>query len=543
MADSRYRIVASTADGRSATAFYQPPFSDEEMDDYVRAIGLVRRQRSAVTDRAAILKEIGSKLFASVVDQPEVSGVVLAAQAAAASRDHGLQITLRLSGAPELMRFPWELLYKQPRFLAQSERTPVVRSLDIGTTRRVREVRFPLRILGIISSPTGYPELDTARERRNLEQALAPLVSAGLVDISWLSHATLGELGRRVSQPDEIHVIHYIGHGAYDLATESGTLVLETEQGRPRDVSGEEFAEMLQDESSLRLVVLNSCEGARTSRVDPFSGVATALLHIDIPAVVAMQFEISDEAAIAFSGTLYSALTSGSSIAAAVAPARRSIIGAERRTEFATPVLYLRDGEARLFNFHDPYPEEEHQQAPQHAHTIATDTVGGTSEVREADRDSDAAVGKRPGVARESSAQIGVDRAPHEDSPTPGEPKGATGPSHPLREPVRWSAAIEYEIFSGLKHRVLIRLHGREHHVIEYRVGAWKVEVTVDGEAPRLPLGHVDRITLTDGGTQVRCAITTAMGGSGWPWNCTRVDSITADDQEVPLSHGNIKKS
>ena len=107
---------------------------------------------------------------------------------------------------------------------------------------------------------------------------------------------------------------------------------------------------MLQDEDSLRLVVLNSCEGARTSHVDPFSGLATSLVEFDIPAVVGMQFEISDEAAVAFAGALYRALAQGLPIDAAMGPARRAIIAAGRRAEFGTPVLFLRGSNARLFD-------------------------------------------------------------------------------------------------------------------------------------------------------------------------------------------------
>jgi tetratricopeptide (TPR) repeat protein len=161
--------------------------------------------------------------------------------------------------------------------------------------------------------------------------------------------ATLAELGRRFSKPDDIHVLHYIGHGAYDEATETGVLVLETPQGRVDDVSGDDLGAMLQDEQSLRLVVLNSCEGARTSRIEPFSGVATSLLGFDIPAVIGMQFEISDEAAIAFSESLYTGLAQGLPVDAALAPARRAI-RAQRHTEFATPVLFLRATDAGLFD-------------------------------------------------------------------------------------------------------------------------------------------------------------------------------------------------
>ena len=112
---------------------------------------------------------------------------------------------------------------------------------------------------------------------------------------------------------------------------------------------------MLQDERALRLVVLNSCDGARTSHIDPFSGVATSLIEFDIPAVVGMQFEITDLAAIAFSESLYTGLAHGMPIDAAVGPARRAIM-AMTTAEFGTPVLFLRDGDARLFDIDNPEP-------------------------------------------------------------------------------------------------------------------------------------------------------------------------------------------
>ena len=46
-------------------------------------------------------------------------------------------------------------------------------------------------------------------------------------------------------------------------------LVLENEQGHPRLVTGGFLGTVLHNKRSLRLVVLNSCEGARGSRSDP----------------------------------------------------------------------------------------------------------------------------------------------------------------------------------------------------------------------------------------------------------------------------------
>jgi hypothetical protein len=343
-----YTVTAESSDGRKGRGSFTPPLTDDELDNLVRDVGLVRRSRGSQQGRLDELEEFGSGLFAALVRE-QLADVYHSARAAAQDRKRGLRITLNLSGAPELMRLPWEFLYRRPRFLSQSISTPVVRTLDLESARRPHEVELPLRILGMVSSPSGYAKLDADEERRKLEEALSGLRDDGLIELEWLERATLEEFGRRVAEPDEIHVLHYIGHGAYDETTESGILVLETPQGRALDVSGRTLGSMLQDEESLRLVVLNSCEGARNSRIDPFSGVAASLLEFDIPAVVGMQFEITDEAAIAFSHALYTQLAQGLPIDGAIGPARRAIVAAGMGAEFGTPVLFLRAADARLF--------------------------------------------------------------------------------------------------------------------------------------------------------------------------------------------------
>ena len=173
--------------------------------------------------------ELGSTLFDALM-KDEVGTVYHAARTAASERDRGLRITLRLSGSPELMRLPWEFLYKRPRFIAQSTSTPMVRSLDVDSAHAApRRSELPLRILAMVSSPAGYPELDADEERQQSGAgARRALELRGLVEVEWLERATLGDLGRRIAESDEIHVLHYIGHGAYNEATESGILVLET---------------------------------------------------------------------------------------------------------------------------------------------------------------------------------------------------------------------------------------------------------------------------------------------------------------------------
>ena len=139
--------------------------------------------------------------------------------------------------------------------------------------------------------------------------------------------------------------------GRYDRDTETGVLLFEDDAGWARPVSGDKLGMIVHDFSSLRLAVLNACEGARTARSDPFAGVAGSLVRRDIPAVVAMQFEISDEAAIVFAGGFYRPLAAGAPVDTSVAAARLAML-AERSDdiEWGTPVLFMRVPDGRLFD-------------------------------------------------------------------------------------------------------------------------------------------------------------------------------------------------
>jgi CHAT domain-containing protein len=77
------------------------------------------------------------------------------------------------------------------------------------------------------------------------------------------------------------------------------------------------LAQLLSDYRTLRLDVLNSCEGARTGLTDRYAGTAQTLVQQGVPAVIAMQFEITDQAAIDFSNTFYAAIADGYPVEAA----------------------------------------------------------------------------------------------------------------------------------------------------------------------------------------------------------------------------------
>ena len=160
--------------------------------------------------------------------------------------------------------------------------------------------------------------------------------------------ANMSILRRRLRR-EAFHVFHFVGHGFYRPDWGDGVLVMEDRHGGPHEVTGEELGGLLSEYDQTRLAVLNACEGARSGARDPFAGVAQSLIQQGMPAVVAMQFEITDDAAVIFAHELYAAITDGFSLEAALTEARGAIRDAGNPTEWGTPVLYSRAPDGRLF--------------------------------------------------------------------------------------------------------------------------------------------------------------------------------------------------
>ncbi|HEY2440520.1 MAG TPA: CHAT domain-containing protein [Solirubrobacteraceae bacterium] len=347
-----YRVFASTRDAEASRNF-ELPFSDLELENFILRVSRPRGRRRVNTSAMDEARRIGGGLFTALFDG-EVHALYRDTRAQARLRGRGVRITLCLSGSPDLIDVPWEYLFDEPDFLAMSAFTPVVRYLDLPRAHRPLLVTSPLRVLGVVSNPSEYEQLDVERERANLTRALAEVIDAGVVELRWLDRPTLGSLLRAL-QTETFHALHYIGHGTYDHDADRGVLLFEDETGWARAVSGDKLGMVLHDFSSLRLAVLNACEGARTSRADPFAGVAGSLVQRDIPAVVAMQFEISDEAAIVFAGGFYTPLAAGAPVDASLAGARLAML-AERSDdiEWGTPALFMRVPDGRIFELGKP---------------------------------------------------------------------------------------------------------------------------------------------------------------------------------------------
>jgi len=304
---------------------------------------------SSETMEGASAEEAGGELFRAVFQ-----GELLKAFQgclAKAQGGPGLRIRLRLNDVPQLAGLPWEYLYdaESRGFLALSSRTQVIRYLELSEGLGSLQVEPPLRVLAVISTPQGYRELAEADEEwRRLVATLKPLLKRGLIEIERLEHPTAAALETRLRTGTPVHVLHFVGHGGFSELRGEGVLVFEDENGKGAPLSGPSLAYLLQDHPSLRLAVLNACNGARSSQENTFAGTAQVLVQHGVPAVIAMQAEVMDETACRFAETFYQALAGGLPVDACVGEVRRAL-AAEQNPEWGTPVLYLRATDGHLF--------------------------------------------------------------------------------------------------------------------------------------------------------------------------------------------------
>jgi len=344
-----YQVSVEGEEGEGQ-GWFRLPFASLDIENFVLRMSRRRGTRRVETAESERAKMFGRELFDALF-QGEVRDVYRSCLADARRQNRGLRVTLALTKVPELMDVPWEYLYDEPDFLAVSAWTPVVRYLDVARPRAPLAVTPPLRVLGMISDVVDLPRLDVEGERQRLEAALRPLRAQGRVEVHWTQAATLDALLRKLHHGD-FHILHFVGHGGYDETREDGVLLFQGQDGRSHEITGERLATILQDHRSLRLVVLNACEGARSSQSDPFAGVAASLVQRGIPAVVAMQFEITDDAALTFAAYFYEALAQGDPVDGAVAHARLGIFASGNDLEWGTPVLFLRSADGRVFELH-----------------------------------------------------------------------------------------------------------------------------------------------------------------------------------------------
>ena len=349
-----YRADVLNSPGGQGTVTFTPPPAVADLDRLAWLPGRARRQlRLAEPNSAApplSPQQVGEQLYAAVF-AGEVGACFLLSLDRAQQAGGVLRVQLRIDRTtPELADLPWEYLYdtQRGRFLALWELTPLVRYAELPLAAPALQVTPPLQILGVVANPAGVPALAVEQEWARLVEALQPLAARRLIHLHRLEKAS-GEALQSYLRQATVHVLHFIGHGRFDPQQAQGSLVFEDEQGRAALLPAPRVSTLLADHAALRLVFLNACEGARSGRDDFFTGTAQVLIQQGIPAVIAMQNEVSDRGAVALSREFYRALADGYAVDRALTEARKALYVAGEEAEWGTPVLFSRSAENRLF--------------------------------------------------------------------------------------------------------------------------------------------------------------------------------------------------
>ena len=350
-ASALYRARVLNSPAGQATVEFTLPFNPYELENYILKIGRTRRTvRSLNSQEGQAARDFGERLYNAVFKDEVRDALRRSLDQADGQPDHGLRIRLRLGDAPALLDLPWEYLYDPTlrRFFCHSTTTPLVRYPQQPRPVTPLAVTLPLQVLVLIANPSDVAALDVEGEWRKIEVALGALRARGLVQLTRLENGTLAALQRQLRQ-GKYHIFHFVGHGGLNGLSGERVLYLEDERGRAHAVGGDHLGTLLRDHRSLRLALLNACEGARATTNDPFAGIAQQLVHQGIPAIIAMQFEITDGAALILAQEFYGALADGYPVEAALAEARKAIFVAGNDVEWGTPVLYSRANDGLLF--------------------------------------------------------------------------------------------------------------------------------------------------------------------------------------------------
>jgi tetratricopeptide (TPR) repeat protein len=295
-------------------------------------------------------KNLGRELFRALFPQ-EIQNIWSGCQGfMLANSSLRLRLDIR---APELAAVPWELIHDGQCHLAMAPERPIVRYLYDRPVIPPEENPQPLNILVVVSAPRGVAALPAAEhEFEFIAQGLQEMIAAGKVGrLDLLEGATLGTLQNKLRQG--YHILHYVGHGVF--MKDTGYLVLEGTSGVARRVDAETLGLFFRG-TSLRLLVLNACQTATPSQVNPLLGVAQAALAAGVPAVVAMQGAIRDDVAAAFAREFYETLAEGWPLEICMVEGRKAIMELVYldRPDWAIPVLFSNAAEGFLWQPGEP---------------------------------------------------------------------------------------------------------------------------------------------------------------------------------------------
>jgi hypothetical protein len=292
-------------------------------------------------------------------------------------------VRLRLIIAdPALKRLPWEYAYFDPTgvggpdsmsgFLALNPCFSIMRHEPLPhphpVTKDAGTDLTNLRMVVAVASPKTQRELDVDKEIASITQAVKDFDVDGVrFSLVSLLNATPPEVAQTLQGAGSTDIFHFAGHGVTETTRrdpfsigkmrEEGFLYFIDDKITRTEakVRADDLAALLQA-AGVHLAIFGACTSGMRSERYPWDGVAGALVKRDIPAIIAMQYEVIDTHAIAFTRSFYGALAAGLSLDEAMSAGRLAMYGVTSEQldqpgflEWGVPVLYSRLADGKIF--------------------------------------------------------------------------------------------------------------------------------------------------------------------------------------------------
>ena len=306
-----------------------------------------------IPDVAAYGRALGQAVFGGAVGDAY-------RQAVAASQSHGVILRVRLFVGPSattLHRIHWETML-DPRDgspVLTDENIVFSRYLSSNDWRPVRlRPKSALRALVVVSGPT---DLDRFQARVLAPVAVEDEVERAQNGLSPLPSRVLANHGEVTEERlfDELRdgcdILYLVCHGY--LAGDEPYLILENEDGTAARIRGSTLVDRIRDLIRVpRLVVLASCQSAglggdaRSDDAGVLAALGPRLAEAGVPAVLAMQGDISMETVSRFMPTFFHELQRDGQIDRAMAAARGAV---RDRHDWWAPALFMRLRSGRIW--------------------------------------------------------------------------------------------------------------------------------------------------------------------------------------------------
>lgn len=280
--------------------------------------------RELVTDD--MLRSVGSALWESLQVADEFEE---------ARKKAGLQILPLVvnSDIAEVQQLPWEILHHpQLSFLGRHEGFTLSRNLGRQPVQLPEPQTGPLRVLLFTSLPDDldpeHSRLDVEEEQAQVQEALAPWFTEGLVDLHMPDDGRFRTF-RTELKTFQPHLIFLSGHGSFHdqpLGNEPpyGSFLFERDDGGSDMVSDAELADAFLG-TPVECLVLSACESGKATSDTLSSGLARHLATCGLPHVIGMRESILDRAGVRFARAFCDAIADRNRVDIALQRARLSI--------------------------------------------------------------------------------------------------------------------------------------------------------------------------------------------------------------------------